>query len=101
MPTDSPWIFGLGCVFAALFSYGLGANDVANSFGTSIGSGALTMRRAVVIAAGCEVLGAVTLGHGVADTLTKKISYLERDDCWSCQAERLTAMRWVTLTDFH
>ena len=33
--------------------------------------------KAIGIAAVCEVLGAVTLGHGVADTLTKKISYIE------------------------
>ena len=85
--TDSPWVFGVGCVFAALFAYGLGANDVANSFGTSIGSGALTMKHAILIASVMEVVGAVTLGAGVADTLTKKISYLEREDCWDCQGE--------------
>ena len=77
--TNSPWIFGLGCVFAALFAYGLGANDVANSFGTSIGSGALNMKQAILIASVMEVAGAVTLGSGVANTLTKKISYMERE----------------------
>ena len=86
LSTHNAWVFGSGCLAAALFSYGLGANDVANSFGTSIGSGALTMRKAIGIAAVCEVLGAVTLGHGVADTLTKKISYLRREDCWSCSS---------------
>ena len=49
-----------------------------------MGSGALTMRQVVLIAGVAEVLGAVTLGKGVADTLTKKISYLHRDDCWDC-----------------
>lgn len=87
VPTHSPWIFGVGCAFAGLFAYGLGANDVANSFGTSIGSGALTMKHAIMIAAVMEVVGAVTLGAGVADTLTKKISYLEREDCWNCHGE--------------
>jgi sodium-dependent phosphate transporter len=85
--THTPWIFGAGCLFAALFAYGLGANDVANSFGTSIGSGALTMKHAIAIASVMEVLGAVTLGSGVADTLTKKISYLEREDCWDCSGQ--------------
>ena len=85
--THTPWIFGAGCLFAALFAYGLGANDVANSFGTSIGSGALTMGNAIAIASVMEVLGAVTLGSGVADTLTKKISYLEREDCWDCSGQ--------------
>ena len=49
-----------------------------------MGSGALTMRQVVLIAGVAEVLGAVTLGKGVADTLTKKISYLHQDDCWDC-----------------
>ena len=44
----------------------------------------MTMRQVVLIAGVAEVLGAVTLGKGVADTLTKKISYLHRDDCWDC-----------------
>ena len=39
--------------------------QVANSFGTSVGSKALTMRQAMAIAAVCEVAGAVSLGRGV------------------------------------
>ncbi|UPQ99198.1 phosphate transporter [Chloropicon primus] len=91
MNASSPYVFSAGCIFAALFAYGLGANDVGNAFGTSIGSGALTMRVAVVIASVMEVVGAVTLGAGVADTLTRHISYLEREDCWDCHGSE--AMR--------
>ena len=79
------------------------------SFGTSVGSGALTLRRAVVIAAFCEFSGAVTLGAGVrllcwglsltvlvsarfqatsslqvSDTLVRQISYLNEASCWQC-----------------
>ena len=71
---------------AAAFAFGLGANDVANSFGTSVGSGAVSLRQAVFIAVVCEVAGAVGLGRGVSNTLTEKISYLRRDDCWDCDA---------------
>lgn len=81
------------------------------SFGTSVGSGALTLRRAVVIAAFCEFTGAVTLGAGVrllcwgctltllvsarfqptsqlqvSDTLVRQISYLNEASCWQCSA---------------
>ena len=76
--------FAAASAAAAAFAFGLGANDVANSFGTSVGSGAVTLRQAVLIAVVCEVAGAVGLGRGVSNTLTEKISHLQRDDCWDC-----------------
>ena len=48
----------------------LGANDLANSMGTSVGSGAISWRKAISIAAIMELAGAVFFGHQVADTLT-------------------------------
>jgi len=47
-----------------------GANDFANSFGTSIGSGALKLRHAVLIAAVAEFLGAVLVGGSVTNTIS-------------------------------
>ncbi|EIE25102.1 phosphate transporter [Coccomyxa subellipsoidea C-169] len=78
------WIFGISVVVAFAFAFGIGANDVANSFGTSIGSGALTMGQAIVIASIFEVTGAVTLGAGVSDTILRQISKLEDAACWDC-----------------
>lgn len=49
----------------------IGANDVANSMATSVASGALTIKRAVTIAAVCNVLGAVLVGAHVANTIRK------------------------------
>jgi sodium-dependent phosphate transporter len=52
-------------------AWGIGANDVANSFGTAFGARALTAKQAVMIAAVCELLGAVLMGANVADTIRK------------------------------
>ncbi len=51
----------------------IGANDVANSMGTSVTSGALTLRKAVIVAGVCNFVGAVLLGVYVTDTIRKGI----------------------------
>ena len=54
-----------------------GANDVANAFATSVGSGALSLRSAILIAAVMEFFGAFLLGGNVATTITKNITNAE------------------------
>lgn len=51
----------------------VGANDVANSFGTSVSSRSLTMKQAMLVAAVCEFSGSVSVGSRVADTIRTKI----------------------------
>jgi PiT family inorganic phosphate transporter len=51
----------------------LGANDVANSMGTSVGSKALTLRQALMVAGILEFTGAVLFGHGVSTTLATEV----------------------------
>ncbi|WP_300451483.1 anion permease [Accumulibacter sp.] len=54
-------------------TWGIGANDVANAMGTTVGSGAITVRQAVVLAAVMEFLGAYLAGGEVADTIAQGI----------------------------
>ena len=63
----------IGSVTAFLTSMTIGANDVANSFATSVGAGVLKMRHALVIAAVFEFLGAFLMGSHVTDTVRKEI----------------------------
>ena len=61
----------LAIVIGLYSAINIGANDVANSMATSVASGALTVKRAVTIAAVFNVLGAVLVGAHVANTIRK------------------------------
>jgi len=61
---------GLLCLYVA---WTIGANDVANSMGAAVGSRAITIKQAVIVAGICEFAGAVLVGTDVTDTVRKGI----------------------------
>ncbi|WP_291994781.1 inorganic phosphate transporter [Candidatus Accumulibacter sp. ACC003] len=63
----------LAYTFGLYMTWGIGANDVANAMGTSVGSGALTVKQAIVVAGIMEFAGAYLAGGGVASTISKGI----------------------------
>ncbi len=61
-------------LLAFYLAFNLGANDVANAMGTSVGSKAITLKQALVIAGILEFTGAVLFGHEVSQTLATEVS---------------------------
>ncbi|KAJ6005678.1 hypothetical protein N7451_003622 [Penicillium sp. IBT 35674x] len=67
------YIFAIGTLFAMLDAYNNGANDVANSWATSVSSRSISYRQAMVLGTIFEFLGAVTVGSRTADTIKNGI----------------------------
>lgn len=69
------WIvyIALAAIFGLFMAWGIGANDVANAMATSVGSKALSIKQAVLVAAIFEFAGAVVAGGGVTNTVRKGI----------------------------
>ena len=73
MGIESIIILTLAVGFGFYMAWNIGANDVANAMGTSIGSGALTLKKAILIAAIFEFAGAFLVGSHVTETVRKGI----------------------------
>jgi inorganic phosphate transporter, PiT family len=63
----------MACTFGLFMAWGVGANDVANAMGTSVGSKAITIKQAIVIAMVFEFAGAYLAGGDVTATIRKGI----------------------------
>ena len=66
-------LFIIACCFGLFMAWGIGANDVSNAMGTSVGSRALTMKQAILIAMVFEFAGAYLAGGEVTETIRSGI----------------------------
>ena len=96
----------MAALIAAYMAWNIGANDVANAMGTSVGSGALTLKRAIIVAAIFEFAGAVFFGSHVTDTIRKGVldfgnqgfSYeLSQNLMYGFMGALLAAAIWLTI----
>jgi len=93
----------LAGVFGLFMAWGIGANDVANAMATSVGSGALRIKQAVILAAIFEFAGAYLAGGEVTKTIRKGI--VEPDAftadpnllIWGMLAALLAAGTWLLI----
>ncbi|MFB9866839.1 inorganic phosphate transporter [Vreelandella sulfidaeris] len=93
----------LACLFGFFMAWGVGANDVANAMGTSVGSKAITIKQAILIAVVFEFLGAWLAGGEVTNTIRKGIidpSLLQDDPqllVYGMLAALLAAGTWLLI----
>lgn len=82
-PQQLKWVVGVGAVIAMVMAFGIGSNDAANSWGTSVGSGAISLRWGCFVGGIMEWAGALAIGYGVAKTI-KGIADIEDPSCFAC-----------------
>ena len=98
---------GIAALLGLLMTWGIGANDVANAIGTTIGSGGVTVNQILIIAVIFEFLGAVLAGSHVTSTIQKKIIHLEsvmdRPEIlvFGMLSALLAASIWIMITSFY
>ena len=83
-PSRLQWVVALSGVVGVAMAFALGANDSANSWATSVGSGAISVRSACLIGGICEWLGASLLGYGVSGTIRHGAAPPADENCWAC-----------------
>lgn len=101
-----PTLLVLAIIFGVFMTWGIGANDVANALGTSVGSGAITVRTAIIVAAIFEFAGAALAGGSVTKTIRKGIidpsAIADRPELlvFGMLAALLAAGSWLAVASF-
>nr|WP_086939738.1 inorganic phosphate transporter [Thaumasiovibrio occultus] len=96
----------VAAVFGLLMAIGIGANDVANAMGTSVGSKALTVKQAIIIAMIFEFAGAYLAGGEVTDTIRKGVIdtnlFLDQPDVlvYGMMSSLLAAGAWLIVASY-
>ncbi|CEL05794.1 hypothetical protein ASPCAL06909 [Aspergillus calidoustus] len=80
---DLDWLFAIGTIFFMLSIWAIGANDVANSYATSVSSRSLTLIQAGILATITEFIGAIALGQQVNSTIRSGVFSVDRFLEWT------------------
>ena len=95
----------LAIIVGLYMAWNIGANDAANSMATSYGSGALTLKQIIFVAAILEFCGAVVAGQRVTSTIAKGIVPIQLLDphlvAIGALAALLSAGFWITLATYY
>lgn len=102
--TDTTMIYiALAAIFGIFMAWGIGANDVANAMATSVGSKAITIKQALILAAVFEFAGAYLAGGQVTETIRKGLvdmdAFSTNPDMlvWGMLASLLAAGTWLLI----
>lgn len=106
--TAALWVMIAALAVSFYMAFNIGANDLANAMGTSVGSKALTPFRAVILASILNFMGAVFVGSRVTKTVAKGIVDLDEigggDPNWiiiyGMMAALLSAALWVSFATY-
>ena len=96
----------LAVIFGLYMTWGIGANDVANAMGTSVGSGAISVKQAIIIAAIFEFAGAFLAGGHVTKTIRKGIidptTVIDQPEIlvWGMLSALIAAAIWLTVASW-
>ncbi|MEE9452598.1 MAG: inorganic phosphate transporter [Gammaproteobacteria bacterium] len=97
----------LACIFGYFMAWGVGANDIANAMGTSVGAKAITLKQAIIIAAIFESAGALLAGGDVTDTIRSNVldtsAFVDTPEIfiYGMLAALLSAGTWLLIASFY
>lgn len=92
------WLLIIGVLISAYMAFNIAANDIGNSVGTTVGSGSLTMRRALILGAIFEFIGALYFGNNVIKTVGSGIISPDVLQTTGAFIITLAAAVWITFT---